>query len=173
MVKQDRYKIEVDRESEWAWVPTEGKCLCGFREKYPKYDKYFKSSSPVYRKCTAVPTNLWKLLSGLVHDITGKSDNPTRIKRTAKDMMQHPEHIYITGEIHRLFLTDYPMHYYALNEYGVSVYKMLRGQPWPAEKIDAANRKQEKLFQKAKRDAVQIELDFARWETETALERLE
>lgn len=172
MIKQDRYKIEVDRESEYVRVPTEGKCLCGFREKYPKYKKYFENSSLVYRKCTASPTNLWKLLSGLVYDITGKSSNPTRIKRTAKDMLHH-EHIYITGEIHRLFLTDYPMHYYALNDYGVSVYMMLRGQSWPAEKIEAANKRQEKLFQKAKRDAVQIELDFAKWETEIALERLE
>ena len=171
MVKQERYKIEADRESERVWVPTEGKCLYGFRKRYPKYEKYFKNSATVYRKCTAAPTNLWKLLSGLVFDITGKSDNPTRIKRTAKDMMR--EHIYITGEIHRLFLMDYPMHYYALNECGVSVYKKLRGQPWPDEKIEAANKRQEKLFQKAKRDAVQIELDFAKWETETALEHLE
>lgn len=175
MIKEKRYKIEIDTASpavcvlknvpyHWLWE---------FLRAYPEYKKYADANCNrpiyVYKKCKVVTTALWKLVDALTYSMNGCSID---IPRPAKDLKLNFG-VNIASGMYR-YLT-WEMSYgkkrkkYKLNFYGENLRAKLKHEDYPMEALCAADRKQDRLYNKAVEASKKVLYDYNNWDVEQSL----
>ncbi len=178
MLKEKRYKIEIDTASPSVCVlkdvPTH--CLWYFLHAYPEYKKYadinYNRPITVYKKCKVGTTALWKLVDALTYSMCSCSMN---IRRDAKDLKSNFG-VNIASDMYR-YLTwemayDRKLKMYKLNSLGENLRVKLKHEEYPMEALCKADRKQDRLYNKALEASKKVLYDYNNWDVERSLEVL-
>ena len=180
MIKEQRYKIEIDTASPAVCVLKDIPYhrLWEFLRAYPKYKKYavdcVDCSRPIYvhKKCKVGSTALWKLVDALTYSMCSCQTN---ILRDAKDLKSNFD-VNIASGMYR-YLTweksyDKKLKMYKLNSDGERLRTKLRYEAYPMEALCKADRKQERKYLQAIEDAKKVAVDYYNWDIESSLESL-
>jgi len=175
MIKEKRYKIEIDTASPAVCVLKNVPYLrlWEFLRAYPEYKKYadVNCSRPiyVYKKCKVGTTALWKLVDALTYSMCGC---PTNIRRDAKDLKRNYG-VNIASGMYRYLAWemsyDKKLKMYKLNSYGEDLRARLKHEAYPMEALCAADRKQDRLYNKAVEASKKVLYDYNNWDVERSL----
>lgn len=179
MIKEKRYKIEIDTASPSVCVLKNIPYfrLWEFLRAYPEYKKYADAncSRPiyVYKKCKVGTTALWKLVDALTYSMSGC---PTNIRRDAKDLKRNYG-VNIATDMYKYLTWDTAwcskkLKMYKLNSLGENLRAKLRHEDYPMEALCAADRKQDRLYNKALEASKKVLYDYNNWDIEKSLEVL-
>lgn len=178
MIKEKRYKIEIDTTSPAVCVLKNVPYhrLWEFLRAYPEYKKYadVNCNRPiyVYKKCKVGTTALWKLVDALTYSMCGC---PTNIRRDAKDLKRNFG-VNIATDMYRYLgwemSYDKKLKMYKLNSYGEDLRARLKHEAYPMEALCKADRKQERKYLQAIEDAKKVTVDYYNWDIESSLESL-
>lgn len=175
MIKEQRYKIEIDTASPSVNVLKDVPYhrLWEFLRAHPEYKKYadVNCSRPiyVYKKCKVGTTALWKLVDALTYSMSGCATN---IRRDAKDLKSNFG-VNIATDMYR-YLTweksyDKKLKMYKLNSDGERLRTKLRHEAYPMEALCKADRKQERKYLQAIEDTKNVLYDYNNWDIEQSL----
>ena len=175
MIKEKRYKIEIDTASPAVCVLKNVPYhrLWEFLRAYPEYKKYadVNCNRPiyVYKKCKVGTTALWKLVDALTYSMCSCSTN---IRRDAKDLKRNFG-VNIATDMYR-YLTwemsyDKKLKMYKLNSYGEDLRARLKHEVYPMEALCKADRKQDRLYNKAVEASKKVLYDYNNWDVERSL----
>jgi hypothetical protein len=178
MIKEQRYKIEIDTASPSVNVLKDVPLyrMWEFLHAHPEYKKYANDNCtwpmPVYKKCKAGSTSLWKLVDALTYSMGGCATN---IRRDAKDLKSNFS-VNIASGMYK-YLTweksyDKKLKMYKLNSDGERLRTKLRHEAYPMEALCKADRKQERKYLQAIEDAKKVTVDYYNWDIESSLENL-
>lgn len=177
MIKEQRYKIEIDTASPAVCVLKDIPYhrLWEFLRAYPKYKKYaIDCNRPIYvhKKCKVGSTALWKLVDALTYSMCGCATN---IRRDAKDLKSNFS-VNIASGMYK-YLTweksyDRKLKMYKLNSDGERLRTKLKYEAYPMEALCKADRKQERLYLQAIEDTKNVLYDYNNWDIEKSLEVL-
>jgi hypothetical protein len=178
MIKEKRYKIEIDTASPDVNVLKDVPLyrMWEFLHAHPEYKKYANDNCTwplcIYKKCKVGSTALWKLVDALTYSMGGYMTN---ISRDAKDLKRNYG-VNITSGMYRYLSWemsyDKKLKMYKLNSDGESLRTKLRYEAYPMEALCKADRKQERLYQQAVEDAKKVTVDYYNWDIESSLESL-
>lgn len=179
MIKEKRYKIEIDTDSPAVYVLKDVPYfrLWEFLRAHPEYKKYadVNCSRPieVYKKCKVGTTALWKLVDALTYSMSGC---PTNIRRDAKDLKSNFGVNIATGMYRYLTWetawSSKKLKMYKLNSLGEDLRAKLKHEDYPMEALCKADRKQERKYLQAVEDAKKVTVDYYNWDIESSLESL-
>lgn len=175
MIKEKRYKIEIDTASPFVRVLKDVPLyrLWEFLRAYPKYKKYAIDDChrpiDVYKKCKVGSTALWKLVDALTYSMGSCATN---IRRDAKDLKSNfgvniasGMYEYLTSEKSY----DRKLKMYKLNSNGERLRTKLKHEAYPMEALCKADRKQERLYLQAIEDTKNVLYDYNNWDIEQSL----
>lgn len=178
MIKEKRYKIEIDTASPSVCVLANIPYLniWEFVRAYPEYRKFTDMNGhrpvTIYKKCKVGTTALWKLVDALTYSMGSYSTN---IRRDAKDLKKNFG-VNIASGMYR-YLT-YDMNYngklkmYKLNMLGEDLRARLKYEEYPMEALCKADRKQDRLYKQAFEASKKIIVDYHNWDVERSLDVL-
>ena len=178
MIKEKRYKIEIDTASPSVCVLKDVPYLrlWEFLRAYPEYKKYADVNcnrpNHVYKKCKVGTTALWKLVDALTYSMGSCSLN---IRRDAKDLKSNFGVSIATGMYRYLtweMAYDKKVKMYKLNSYGENLRVKLKHEEYPMEALCKADRKQDRLYNKALEASKKVIYDYNNWDVERSLEVL-
>lgn len=178
MIKEKRYKIEIDTDSPAVCVLGDLPYLNIWRfvHAYPEYKKYtdMNCNRPitVYQKCKVGTTALWKLVDALTYSMCSCSTN---IRRDAKDLKQNFS-VNIASGMYR-YLTwemsyDKKVKMYKLNSLGEDLRYKLKHEAYPMEALTKADYLQDKKYKAALEMSKKVIYDYNNWDVENSLEVL-
>ena len=178
MIKEKRYKIEIDTDSPSVCVlknvPTLR--LWEFLRAHPEYKKYANANCNwpivVYQKCKVGTTALWKLVDALTYSMSGC---PINIRRDAKDLKRNFS-VNIASGMYR-YLTwemsyDKKVKMYKLNSLGEDLRYKLKREAYPMEALTKADYLQDKKYKAALEMSKKVLYDYHNWDVERSLEVL-
>ena len=174
MIKEQRYKIEIDTASPAVCVLKDIPYhrLWEFLRAYPKYKKYAVDCNrpiSVHKKCKVGSTALWKLVDALTYSM---GSCQTNIRRDAKDLKSNFS-VNIASGMYRYLTSeksyDRKLKMYKLNSDGESLRTKLRHEAYPMEALCKADRKQERLYLQAVEDTKNVLYDYNNWDIEQSL----
>ena len=175
MIKEKRYKIEIDTASPSVKVLKDVPYfrLWEFLRVHPEYKKYADGPIEVYKKCKVGSTALWKLVDALTYSMGSYTTN---IRRDAKDLKSNFGVNIATGMYRYLtwetVWNSKKLKMYKLNSLGEDLRTKLRHEAYPMEALCKADRKQERKYLQAIEDAKKVTVDYYNWDIESSLESL-
>lgn len=178
MIKEKRYKIEVDTSSPSVCVLGNLPYLniWSFVRAYPEYKKYADANCnrpiTVYQKCKVGTTALWKLVDALTYSMCSCSIN---IRRDAKDLKSNFGVNIATGMYKYLSweMSDVKkVKMYKLNSLGEDLRYKLKHEDYPMEALTKADYLQDKKYKAALEASKKVIYDYNNWDVERSLEVL-
>ena len=175
MIKEIRYKIEIDTDSPSVCVLKDVTAyrLWEFLRAYPEYKKYADVNCRcpifVHKKCRVGTTAIWKLVNALTYSMCGCSTN---IRRDAKDLKSNfgvniatGMYKYLTWEMSY----DKKVKMYKLNSLGEDLRYKLKREAYPMEALTKADYRQDKKYKDALEASKKVLYDFNNWDVEQSL----
>ena len=175
MIKEIRYKIEVDTDSPSVCVLKDVTAyrLWEFLRAYPEYKKYADANCRcpifVHKKCRVGTTAIWKLVDALTYSMCSCSMN---IRRDAKDLKSNYGVNIATGMYKYLtweMSYDKKVKMYKLNSLGEDLRAKLKHEAYPMEALTKADYRQDKKYKAALEASKKVLYDFNNWDVEQSL----
>lgn len=179
MIKEKRYKIEIDTASPSVCVLKDIPYLniWEFVQAYPEYKKFTDMNChrpiTVFKKYKVGTTALWKLVDALTYSMSGC---PTNIRRDAKDLIKNFGVNIATG-MYKYLTWDTAwcskkLKMYRLNSLGEDLRAKLKHEDYPMEALCKADRRQDRLYKQALEASKKVLYDYHNWDIEKSLDVL-
>lgn len=175
MIKEKRYKIEIDTASPSVCVLKDIPYfnVWEFVQAYPEYKKFTDMNCHrpifVHKKYKVGTTALWKLVDALTYSMSSCSMN---MRRDAKDLKSNfgvniatGMYKYLTWEMSY----DKKLKMYKLNSLGEDLRYKLKHEDYPMEALCKADRKQDRLYKQAVEASKKVLYDYHNWDVEKSL----